>query len=294
MFAVLGASGKIGRSTVKALRKAGVAVKAVLRDQSKAEPFRKLDCQIAVANLQDETALARALEGVSAAQIICPVTPQANDAAAEMKQSIKAMGNALESAGVPTVLAISDYGAELSGGTGVTALFYHLEERLRKTPCRSVFLRSAEHMENWGRVFQAATKTGVLPSLHHPLTKLFPTVSAFDVGAIAAELLLSSSEGDVSPRIVHAEGPRRYTPLDVAEAMCSVLGRDDIVAQALPRAEWSSVLRRGNLSESYAQLLTELYDAHNAGRINAQPGVGEIRRGQTTLLDAFRLLVENV
>ena len=289
VFAVLGATGKVGGSTIAALRKAGARVRAVVRDPSKAGHLVELGCEIAVADLRDKAALARAINGACAVQVICPVRAQSDDAPAEMRQSIEAIGDTVEAAGSPTALAISDYGAELSAGTGVTLLFHALEERLRRASSRPIFLRSAEHMQNWSRMIKVAAQTGVLPSLHYPLTKLFPTVSAFDVGTIAADLLLRSGEDGVFPRVVHVEGPRRYTPMNVAEAMSSLLGRE-VTAQKLPRAEWAAALSRGGLSESYAQLVIELYDAHNAGRIDAEPGVGEVRRGQTALADALRPL----
>jgi NAD(P)H dehydrogenase (quinone) len=78
--------------------------------------------------------------------------------------------------------------------------------------------------------------------------------------------------------------------MDVASAMSTLLHRD-VSVQELPRTEWGSALRRGGLSESYAQLVMELYDAHNAGRIDAQEGVGEIRRGRTELAEALKPLV---
>lgn len=289
MFAILGATGKVGRTTIRALRKAGAPVRAVARDRLRAEPLAALGCEIAIADLRDGGALARAFEGASAVQIILPVSAQADDAFAEMTRSIETIGEATERARPPTVLAISDYGAELSSGTGVTALFHALEKRLARIPSRPIFLRSAEHMENWSRVIKATARTGVLPSLHHPLTKLFPTVSAFDVGASAADLLLSPAEGGILPHVVHIEGPRRYTPADVAQTMRFLLGRE-VTAQELPRTEWGATLRAGGLSESYARLVIELYDAHNAGRIDAEPGVGEIRRGRTDLVDGLRPL----
>jgi hypothetical protein len=137
---------------------------------------------------------------------------------------------------------------------------------------------------------EGAARTGVLPSSHRPLTKLFPTVSAFDVGAVAAELLLSPARGHVWPRIVHVEGPRRYTPVDVADATSSLFWRE-IVARELPRTEWDAKLRCGGLSESYIRLVIELCDAHNAGRIDAELGAGEIRRSQTELVDALTRLM---
>ena len=145
----------------------GTPVRAVVRDRSKAGHFVAFGCEIAVADLRDTAALARAIGGASAVQVICPVAAQGDDAPAEMRRSIEAIGEAVDAALPPTVLAISDYGAELSAGTGVTMLFHALEERLRRTSSRLIFLRSAEHMQNWSRLIKVAAQTGALPSLHH-------------------------------------------------------------------------------------------------------------------------------
>ena len=290
MFAVLGATGKVGRTTIEALRRAGKPVRAVLRDPAKAEPLAALGCEIAVADIRDVPALTRALDGAETVQVICPTEPRAPDAEGEMRRSIEAVAEALDAARPGLVLAVSDYGAQVAGGTGITMLYRRLEERLRRVASRMIFLRSAEHMENWTRLFAAAARTGVLPSLHHPPDKLFPTVSAYDVGAIAAELMLAPAEDPVSPRIVHVEGPRRYTPADVARAMAELLHRE-VTAVELPRGEWEAALERGGLGAGYVRLVTELYEAHNAGRIDAEPEAGPVRRGSTELIDALRPLI---
>jgi len=94
MFAILGAAGKVGGSTIVALRHAGAPVRAVVRERSKAAHLVALGCEIAVADLQDAAALARAIGSVSAVQVICPVAGQADDAPAEMRRSIEAIGDA--------------------------------------------------------------------------------------------------------------------------------------------------------------------------------------------------------
>ncbi len=288
MHVILGATGKIGRTTIAALRKAGAPVRAVLRDPSQAPAFSELDCEIAIADLNDRQALAAAMSGAHSVQVICPVDIRADHARSRIQGLIDSLAEALASANPQTILAISDYGAEQSSGTGVTLLFYALEARLRKLDSRLIFLRSAEHMENWGRLAKVAAESGRLPSFYHPLTKLLPTVSAFDVGSIAAELLLEDK--NIKLRIVHAEGPRRYTPNDVAAAIGFLAGRE-VVALPVPQTEWQAALMRAGLSEGYAKLLVELYVAHNAGRIDAEPGVGEIWRGKTELIDALRPLL---
>ena len=289
MHAILGATGKVGRTTIAALRKSGVPVRAILRDGSKAQAFLDLGCEIAIADVHDHRALTAAFEGARAVQIICPVDVRAAEAYSGMRRLVDHIGEALSAAKPQTILAISDYGAQHGSGTGVTLIFHALEARLRRLETeRLILLRSAEHMENWARLAKVAAESGRLPSFYHPLTKLLPTISAYDVGSIAAELLLEKQ--NTALRIAHAEGPRRYTPNDVAEAIGSLTGRD-VVAQSLPETEWQAALMRAGLSEDYARLLVELYTAHNAGRIDAEKGVGEIRRGTTELVEALRRIL---
>jgi NAD(P)H dehydrogenase (quinone) len=178
---------------------------------------------------------------------------------------------------------ISDYGAQIPQGTGITLAFHYLEARLRETPTALTLLRSAEHMQNWSRVFKPAAQTGLLPSFHHPEAKMFPMVSASDVGSIAADLL-AAPEDKNSPRIVHVEGPRRYSARDVARTLGEALGRPMGVLE-LPRSEWIATLVRGGLSARYAALIAELYDAHNAGKIDIEEGASDVRRGTTEFAD---------
>ena len=283
MFAILGATGKAGRATIRALRKRGLPVRAVVRDPAKADDLKAIGCEIAVADMRDAAALASAIAGANAVQAICPIDPKADDPAAEMRLTIDAIARALADAGAPRALAISDYGAEREAGTGITLAFHYLEAQLRKTPAKLTLLRSAEHMQNWSRLFRTAVETGILPSLHHPLTKLFPMVSAVDVGGVAADLLASDADHE-APRVVYVEGPRRYTPLDVAETLSRRFGRE-VVARELPRQDWIAALTRGGLSARYAALVAELYDAHNAGLIEVERGAAEVRRGATAFSD---------
>jgi len=288
MFVILGATGKIGRATIGGLRPHGLPIRAVVRNRSKVDELRALGCGIAYADLTDGPALVEATKGASAVQVICPTFVQAENALAGMKATIDTVAGALAQTCPAHVLAISDYGAQLPAGTGITLAFHYLEAQLRKLPVSLTFLRSAEHMQNWGRSVGRALQTGVLGSLHHPLTKSFPTVAAGDVGLIAADLLMS--DGSDTPRIVHAEGPRRYSIVDVAEALSAAAGRE-IIAQEIPRQDWISILTAGGMSPSYAKLVADLFDAHNAGRIDAEQGVGEIRKGKTELHTVLSALV---
>jgi NAD(P)H dehydrogenase (quinone) len=185
-------------------------------------------------------------------------------------------------AGAP-MTGVQGHGAHLPEGTGITMILHRLEVRLRAIAVTTTFVRSAEHMTNWLRQLPAARAQGVLPSLHHPVTRAFPIVSAFDVGVVAAELLAVPRAPSSTPHVLHVEGPRRHTASDIAEAFARKLARP-VVARELPRVEWTKAL--AGLGPSYAHLVAELQDAHNKGLIDVEPG-GAVRRGTTELADAF-------
>lgn len=291
MYAILGATGKVGRATIAGLRGRGLPVRAVVRDATRAADLAHAGCELKVADLRDGRALTLALAGVQAVQVICPMSMRADDALADMRAIVENIATALEATHPKAVVVISDYGAEVGAGTGVTLLFHELEARLGNLKGATTFLRSAEQMQNWIRILAFAAESGVLPSMHHPLTKAFPTVSAGDVGIAAAGLLVDSHSNKVRRRVVHIEGPRRYTANHVAATLAALVGRP-ITPRELPRCEWLPALVRAGLGESYANLVVELYDAHNRGRIDAQRSAGEVRFGRTELAEVFASLLE--
>ena len=296
MIVILGATGKVGRTAAAELRRRGRQVTGVLRDRAKGHALAELGCALAEADLRDRPSLERALAGASTVLAICPPPVKSDDVLADAQQMIDQVGGALEAARPRAVVAISDYGVHHPSGTGVTLILRRLEDRLRALPAAVTFLRSAEQMQNWLRHAVPAHRRGVLPSLHHPVTRPFPTISAFDVGRIAADLLdqaeTSTAVGlaDGNPRVVHVEGPRRYAAVDFAAAFARLFD-SPVVAQAIDRDQWTAALAAGGLGDSYARLVAELQDAHNAGRIDVEPGVGELRRGTTDLFDALSTAV---
>ena len=60
---VVGAGGTLGRATTRQLLSKGHAVRALVRDRTKAEPLRKLGAEIVVGDLTDPPSLARACKG---------------------------------------------------------------------------------------------------------------------------------------------------------------------------------------------------------------------------------------
>lgn len=293
MFVIFGAAGNVGRVSAAALRRAGREVRAVVRHARQGDVLAEIGCEIAVADLLDPASVARAIEGAYAVQILCPVPHADADPATTMRCMIDVSAHALRTDPPQRLLALSDYGAEHPSGTGITTLFHYLETQLAPIDSQLTFLRAAEHMHNWARLLPIALARGVLPSLHHPLSKLFPTVAAQDVGLLAAELLLDDRPAKVSPRVVSIEGEARISALDVARTL-GALAHRQISAHEMPRGEWAAMLHGAGLSENHTRLITDLYDAHNAGRIDVETEISERRFGATTLADVFASILTRV
>ncbi len=149
MFVIFGAGGNVGKVSAAALRRAGRHVRAVVHSVAQADALSQIGCDVALADLHDRTAVARALEGAHAVQILCPVPRHHDDPENEMRGMIDVSVEALRANPPPHVLALSDYGAEHASGTGITTLFHYLETQLGTVDTRLTFLRAAEHMHNW-------------------------------------------------------------------------------------------------------------------------------------------------
>lgn len=139
MYAILGATGKVGGAAVRDLRHRGLTVRAIVRDARKAAHLAQSGCEIVVADVQDADGLKVALAEASEVLVICPMNPRAEDAPAEHASMIGAIGTALEHVKPRSIVAISDYDAHHRTGTGVTLTFHLLEQRLRSIPAPAHF-----------------------------------------------------------------------------------------------------------------------------------------------------------
>lgn len=289
MFAIIGATGNVGYSTSSALRHAGVPVRAILHDAAKAGRLTQIGCEIAIAELQDTGSLAQAIGNADTVQVIIPPAPHAKDPAEDLRWSARSVVAALAQARPKRVLAISDYGAHIADDIGMPGIFHDLEAKLRPLQCHKIILRSAEHMHNWGRSIPGALASGILRTLQDPIDMPQPTISAQDLGVISARILLRpDSKNDLD--VIHAEGPRRYSAVDVATAVSELTGRR-IQAQAIPRSHWKEALEL--MPSTLADLLIRANEAKNkGGLVDVEPNAGEVIHGPTELTDALRPIVQ--
>ena len=145
-------------------------------------------------------------------------------------------------------MAASTYGARPGQGIGDLTTLWALEEGLRRQPIPAAINRGAYYMTNWAGLLETVTQTGKLPSMF-PADMPMPMVAPADLGEAAAARLLTPVE-DVGVRYV--EGPQRYTPQDVAQAMARTLGRG-VAVEVAPRDRWETIYKGLGFSDEAAR-----------------------------------------
>ncbi len=195
-----------------------------------------------------------------------------------------ALASAARRAAVPHVVVLSSVGAHQPSGAIASLTMF--ERQIADAGLNHTILRPAYFLSNWGGVAEVARGEGILPSMLQPVDRKAHMIAPDDIGAAAADALLSPA---TSGSIVNLTGPEDYSPADVAAAFSRVLGRA-VAPVAPPQEAWHGILTAAGFSESYAAALVEMYREINAGRLGFPPGE-HLTRGVTTLDAAVQKLV---
>jgi len=284
MFAVTGATGKVGGATARALLSAGKSVRVVVRDRGKAEQWSQRGCEIAVADSGNAGELTQAFGGVEGAFVMLPPVFDPSPGFPEARALIAALHTAVVQARPSKIVVLSTIGAEASQPNLLNQLGL-LEDSFADLPMPVTFLRAAWFMENAAWDVEPARNTGVISSYLQPLDKPFPMIASEEVGRIVAEMLLESWSGH---RIVELEGPRRVSPNDLAEAFAKALGWP-VKPEIVTRGSWEALFRAQGMLHPMPRM--QMLDGFNAGWIDfAQRGAGS-RKGSITIDEAIAALV---
>ncbi|MGH6819033.1 MAG: hypothetical protein ACREC1_09710 [Methylovirgula sp.] len=198
---------------------------------------------------------------------------------AENTKALKALGQASRNARLAKIVLLSSIGAEKPHGTGPIMRLHAMEREFADLPSVTS-VRAAWFMENFVGLVTWVRETGVLPSMLAPLDRAIPMVATQDIGNLVAETLRSRWEGQ---RVINLEGPRRYSPHDVAEVFARVLARN-VKAEILPETAWLSTYRSWGMTPRSGEAMVELLRGVNSGWISFDAASQPVRG--TTLLDA--------
>lgn len=285
MYAVTGITGKVGGAVARSLLASGANVRAVVRDADKGAAWTAQGCQLAVADMTNAAALARAFSDVDGVFLLVPPFFDPAPGFPEVRAVILAVMTALAETRPAKVVCLSTIGAQ-SGRPNLLDQLGLVERELGALDVPITFLRAAWFMENAAGDVASARDSGRIASFLQPLDKAIPMVAAADVGQMAADLLRDDCR---SRRTVNLAGPRSVTPLDIASAFAVALRRP-VAAQAVPRATWEAMFVGEGAKHPKAR--AQMLDGFNDGWLVFDRDDGEPARGTTSIDTVVAGLIE--
>ncbi len=285
MYAITGITGQVGGAAARALLSAGQPVRAIVRSAEKGRPWADLGCEVAVAEMTDAPALARAFADTAGVFVLPPPNFDPAPGFPEARAENAALRQALEAARPARVVCLSTVGAQ-AAQPNLLSQRTLMEAALRTLPLAITFLRPAWFLENLRWDLAQARSRGVLSSYLQPLERAMPMVATADVGRVAAELLMQPE--DVRPEVPHIvelEGPERLTPHAMAAALSQVLGRP-VHAEAVPRETWGAIFRAQGMRDPVARI--QMLDGFNEGWLCFEGADASVRKGTVGVLDVIR------
>jgi len=284
MFAITGITGKVGGELARALLVAGQPVRAILRDARKGEAWAARGCEVALAEMEDPSALTTAFKGATAVFILPPPIFDPQPGYPEARAVIDSVVEALTAAKPQKVLCLSTIGAD-AVHDNLLSQRTMIEAALRKLPLPLTILRPAWFIDNAAWDVASARNTGLIHSFLQPTNRTFPMVAAKDVGRMAAKLI---QEDWTAMRVVELEGPRRITPNDLADAFASVL-RKQVRAVPVPRESWYELFRSQGMKNPEPRI--RMLDGFNEGWIEFQDGGSHAIKGWTNDVEVITDLI---
>ena len=160
-----------------------------------------------------------------------------------------------------------------------------MEQMLGELPMPVTFLRPAWFMENFAWDVAPAKETGVIPSFLQPLDKPFPMIATADIGNVAAQLIQQTWTGR---RIVEIEGPRRFTPNEVAATFSRLLHKS-VKMEIVPRETWETLFKSQGMKNPLPRI--QMLDGFNQGWIEFERGQAGSQKTTTELETVLTALV---
>lgn len=285
MYAIAGVTGHTGTVVAESLLARGQPIRVIVRDADKGAPWQVRGAEVAVASLDDDTALARALSGVDGAYVLLPPDATTTDFFGSRAKMIDAIGRAAVTAAVPHLVFLSSIGAHVAKGHGPIGAPYLAERSFERLGLATTFVRAAFFLENYGAALPAATRDGVLPSFL-PTNFTHAVVTTTDIGRTAAQALLDGPRGR---RLIELSGPTDVTPADIAATLTALLGRPVTVMEAPLDSVVPTFVSFG-MSPHMAEIYREMYAGFMGGGV-AWEGTGERTRGSIGLEEGLRVML---
>jgi uncharacterized protein YbjT (DUF2867 family) len=266
MYVILGASGNTGHIAAKTLLSRGKKVRAVGRSAEHLHALMAQGAEAFIADITDESALAKAFDHAEAAYVMIPPNPASNDPRGYQERVSDSIANAAKKSGVKHVVALSSIGADKSSGTGPVVGLHNFEEKLNLLSANVLHLRAGYFMEN------ALPQVGIIRAMHSAVGPLradlkVPMIATQDIGAAAADALTELSFRGKQTQELQGQRDLDYT--EAATIIGDAIGRPKLGYIHAPDDQIRAALVQGGMSDNFAGLILEMASALNSGHMRA-------------------------
>ena len=261
-------------------------MRAVVRQSGRGEAARAAGAEVKVADVGDPVALARAFDGVEGAYIMLPPRTDAEDLVAAAQPAIAAIAQAVAEARVPHVVLLSAVGAQHATLVGPVRVNHDAERALRAVTPALTALRPPYFMENWQTALEGVA-AGELYSMI-ALDQSIPMIATEDIGRFAATALLEGARGH---RVIELEGPREYSPRNVARALAELTGRR-VEPVFVPNGAIVATLQSFGMSARTAEVFASCTKAIAVGRLTHEGKGPAPLRGKVEIEEVLRGLLQ--
>lgn len=288
-IAVTTPAGHVGNAVTDFLLDFGgdITVTLLGRRPDKLRAFADRGAEIVVGPQDDADYLIKATRGVDALFWVTPPGYGSDDLRAFQNRLGRVAAKAIGANKIARVVNLSSVGAQLNLGVGPIGGLHDVEELLNDACANVTHLRPGfffenllwqmDSIRNWGRI-----------SLPVSGTKGYPMIATRDIGRVAATRLIGSTWTGHSVRELH--GPADLSFKEVAQTLGEVLGRK-IVYIKCDRQEMRDNLLHAGMSENSADLMLEMYDAVENGRLRTTQPRSEETTTSTTLAEFAREVI---
>ena len=288
MIVITGATGRTGGRVAEELLAKGESIRVIGRNAKKLDRLVQRGAEPFIGDVGDANAMTQAFDGATGVYLVLPEDVTSQDLRARQEQVSDAYAAAVAGARVPYVVDISSIGAQHASGTGPIVGLHNHEQKLNQIAGLNVLhLRCAYFMENLFMSMVPLRAMGVLPGGLRGEWRT-PWIATQDIGRYAAARLAARDFSGSSTQELH--GQRDISMNEAAAVVGQAIGKPDLAYVQLPDAAMEPALLQAGLPKKSAELIVEMWQGANSGRIEPEEPRSE-KNSTPTTLESF---VENV
>ena len=264
-IAVTTPTGHVGSTVADCLlqSRGDISVRLLGWRRNALERFIRRGAEIAIGAQDDADYLRSATANVDALLWVTPPGFGSDNVRAFQNRLGHSAAYAIRTNRIPRVVNLSSLGADLDSGAGPINGLHDVEQLLDEVADNITHLRPGFFFENLLGQFDSIRSAGQI-SLPTSGSRRAPMIATYDIAQVAAKRLQDPTWS--GRHVMELHGAADLSLDEVAQILSQTLGRKIVFVQCNPRQFRESLLQSG-MSENIADLMLEMYDAFESGRL---------------------------